>query len=511
MMNSAERKEFEEGIGQEIGDEAGPFWTYSKLNPDYASKTPAEKQEADHIVDSLLGVNTGWRDLFMRNGSFIEQQVSASGGNQNIRFYTSLNYFDQQGLVRVSGLKRYTLKNNLDFSYGKLTANVNLNIGYSKSTYIQSEGGSSGNNPLSAVYYALPYEYPYAPDGKLVTTEDGTNYPVLDLREGSDAYERMLNTSSKRDQLKTVLGMSISYNLLKGLTAKTRLGIDYRDQSNEDWINPDSYAGRKLSDNGEMGSFGEGVVRHLSLVSTSGLTYTNIFAEDHDVEVSGLFEYLSNKDRSFGYIGYGIDGRLPNTFAGVGNPGTYIPNLSGGRTQNAMASFMGLLRYTYQNKYTLNATYRYDGSSTLPVQNRWHGFYSLGASWEVKRESFLQEVDLISNLRLRASYGTTASPFTSNFGYLPAYGQASYGGLAAIIPKQPGNANYDWEYAKELNIGFDLALLNNRIRLTSEFYNRITSNLFINQDLPLTSGARNLDISSGKMRNRGVEIDLQEM
>jgi len=509
MMNTAERKEFEEGIGVETGAEAGPFWTYSKLNPDYASKSPAEKAEADHIVDSLLGVNTDWRDLFMRDGSYMEQQISASGGNQNIRFYTSLNYFDQQGLVRVSGLKRYTLKNNLDFSYGKLTANVNLNIGYSKSTYIQNENGSGGNNPLSAVYYALPYEYPYAPDGKLVTTGDGTAYPVLDLREGSDSYERMLNTSSKKDQLKTILGLSLSYNLLKGLTAKTRLGLDYRDQTNEDWINPDSYAGRRLSSNGRMGSFGEGVVRHLSLVSTSGITYNNLFADDHDLEVSGLFEYLSNKDRSFGYIGYGIDGRLPNTPAGVGNPGTYVPALSGARTQNAMSSFIGLLRYTYQNKYTLNASYRYDGSSTLPEQNRWHGFYSLGASWEVKRESFMDDVDAISNLRLRASYGTTASPFTSNFGYLPAYGGTSYGGNAGVIPTQPGNANYDWEYAKELNIGFDLSLLNNRIRLTTEFYNRITSNLFINQDLPLTSGADNLDVNSGKMRNRGVEIDLQ--
>ncbi len=110
-------------------------------------------------------------------------------------------------------------------------------------------------------------------------------------------------------------------------------------------------------------------------------------------------------------------------------------------------------------------------------------FYSLGASWEVKRENFLDDVDAISNLRLRASYGTTASPFTSNFGYLPAYGSSSYGGNAAIVPYKPGNPNYDWEYAKELNIGFDLGLLNNRIRLTTEFYNRITSNLFINQGL----------------------------
>ena len=118
MMNTAERKQFEEGIGQETGAEAGPFWIYSKLNPDYATKTPADKALADHIVDSLSHVNTNWRDLFLRDGKFMEQQISASGGNENIRFYSSLNYFDQQGIARTTGLKRYTLKNNVDFTAG---------------------------------------------------------------------------------------------------------------------------------------------------------------------------------------------------------------------------------------------------------------------------------------------------------------------------------------------------------------------------------------------------------
>ncbi len=508
MMNTAERQQFEEGIGLESGATAGPFWTYSKKNPAYASKTPAEKQKADRIVDSLLGVNTDWRDLFMRNGSFIEQQVSASGGNQNIRFYTSLNYFDQQGLVRVSGLKRYTLKNNLDFTYGKLSANLNLNVGFSKSNYIQNENGTGANNPLSAVYYALPYEYPFAPDGKLVTTGDGATYPVLDLREGSDSYERMLNTSNKADQLKTILGFSVSYTLMKGLVAKTRLGIDYRDLTTEQWINPDSYAGRKVS-NGRLGRFDEGDAKRTSLVSTSGITYSNTFGTDHDFEVSGLFEYLSNKYRSFGYAGFGLDPRLPQTAAGVGNPATFVPILSGSRTQNSMVSYISLLRYTFMNKYTLNASYRYDGSSTLPKVNRWHGFYSAGLSWEAKKESFLENVNWLSNLRLRASYGTTASPSPGDFAYLPTYGTVSYGGNAGIAPTQPGNPNYDWEYAKEMNIGVDLSVLNNRIRLTTEFYNRITSNLFIDQNLSATSGFSSLNISKGKMRNRGVEIDLQ--
>jgi TonB-linked SusC/RagA family outer membrane protein len=511
MMNSAERKEFEEGIGLETGAEAGPFWTYSKLNPAYASMSAAEKQRADRIVDSLLQMNTDWRDLFMRNGKYTEQQISASGGNENIRFYSSLNYFDQQGLVRVSDLKRYTLKNNLDFTAGKLTANLNVNTGYSKSNLIQSEGTTGANNPLSAVYYALPYEYPYAPDGKLVTTGDGAAYPVLDLREGSDSYERMLNTSKKQLQLKMIVSASLNYEIVKGLVAKTRLGIDYRDQTNEEWINPDSYAGRKVS-NGRLGSYNESSIKHSSVISTSGLTYTTVLADKHELEVSGYFEFLKNTYRAFGYTGYGLDPRLPRTPAGVGDPGTYVPDLSGGKSQNATASYIGLLRYTYNNKYTFNGSYRHDGSSMVPPNNRWHGFYSAGVSWEAKREQFLEDVDFLSVLRFRASYGTTASQFLNDFAYLATFERASYGGNPAIIPDQPGNPEYDWEYAKELNIGFDIGLTkSNRIRLTMEYYNRITSNLFIDQRLSFTAGvpAETLPISSGKMRNRGVEIDLQ--
>lgn len=506
MMNTSERKVFEEELGLETGSESGPFWTYSKLNPDYANKTASEKQEADQIVDSLLKINNDWRKLFMRDGSFIEQQVSASGGNEKIRFYSSVNYFDQQGLVKVSNLRRYTLKNNVDFSYGRLSANLDMNIGYSKSNLIQNEGRTGGRNPLSAVYYALPYEFPFAPDGKLVTSGDGSDYPVLDLREGSDSYERMLNTTNKQEQLKTIFGGSISYRLTKGLIAKTKVGIDYRDETDEQWVNPDSYAGRKES--GRLGSFGQQSIKHTSLISTTGLTYKNLFASDHDVEISGLFEFLRNQYKSFGFTGYGLDPRLPQTPAGIGDPGTFTPELSGSRTSNAMASYIGLMRYTYKDKYTLNGSLRYDGSSTLPEINRWHGFYSIGASWEAKREQFLENITTINDLRLRASYGTTASPFPSNFAYLPTYERSSYGGNPAIIPVQPGNPMYDWEYAKELNIGFDLGIIENRIRLTVELYNRITSNLFIDKPLSFTSGFSDLSISSGSMRNRGVELDL---
>ncbi|CAL1520145.1 SusC/RagA family TonB-linked outer membrane protein [Chitinophaga sp. MM2321] len=512
MMNAAQRLQFEEEIGVETGSDIGPGWVFSKKNPDYAGKTPAEQQEADHILDSLRNTNTDWKKIFTQTGQFQEHQLSVSGGNENVRFYSSVNYFNQQGIARRSDLKRYSLKNNLDFNAGRLSANLNVGLGYSQSSFIEREASSSVNNPLAAVYYALPYEYPYAADGTLVTSGNDDIYPVYDQREGSNSLDALLNTTSKDNQLKSVIGTSLNFILAKGLVAKTRLGLDFRETTTERYINPDSYAGSRVS-NGKKGSFGEGVSRNFGLVSTSGLTYSKIVAEKHDFEVSGYFEFTKNSYRAFNYTGYDIDGRLPSTPAGITPGSPYSPLLGGQRFKSALASYMAVGRYTFDEKYTLNASYRYDGASTVPADNRWHGFYSFGFGWEIKKENFLKDVSFVDDLRFRVSYGTSANPFSSSalgpFAYFAAYGTNQYGGNPAIIPTSPGNPMYNWEYAKEFNAGFDLGMWNNRIRIITDVYNKITSNLFIEQPLSITSGFETLFLNSGSMRNRGIEMDVQ--
>lgn len=509
MMNSKEVLQFQEEVGLETGESNGPGWDYSPKNPDYATKTPAEQKEADHILDSLRGMNTNWKKFFLQTGKFQEQQLSASGGNDNVRFYSSVNYFNQQGIARRSDLKRYSLKNNVDFNAGRLTANINLGLGYTESSFIRNEASSSGENTLAAVYYAMPYEYPYAADGTLMTRYNRDQYPTLDPREGSKALEAMLNTSAKENQLKSIIGTSLNYQLAKGLVAKTRLGLDFRETTSEQYINPDSYSGYKV-DNGAKGSFGEGTTRNFTLVSTSGLTYGKI-VDKHDFEVSGYYEYVSNNYRSFNYTGYDLDGRLPATPAAITPGSPFTPLLGGSRAKSALASYIAVGRYTYNEKYTLNASYRRDGASTVPVNNRWHGFYSLGVGWEVKRENFLKDVDFVNNLRFRASYGTSANPFTGNgpFAYFRTFGTIQYGGNPGIYPLQPGNPAYNWEYAKELNIGFDLGIWDNRIRVVTDIYNKITDNLFVNQPQSITSGFHYKLLNSGAMRNRGIEMDVQ--
>lgn len=512
MMNTEQRLRFEEEIGLEIGEDIGPGWTYSPRNPEYATKTPSQQRRADQILDSLRTINTDWRDLFFQQSKFLEQQVSVSGGNDNVRFYNSLNYYDQDGIARRTGMERYNLRSNLDFNSGKFSGNVNLSLGYSASSFTEGVESTSVGSSMASVYYALPYEYPYAPDGTLIHPGNAGD-DILDWREGSQGLERLLNSSDKTDQFKTITGLSLGYQILPELKISTRAGIDYRNSTDQIYINPDSYYGSRRNSNtvGGRGKFGEGSRRNFSMISTSGLTYHKVFNSVHDFEASAFLEYVYENYRAFNYNGFGLDSRLPETPAGITVSATFLPALGGGRTSSALLSYMGVGRYTYNDKYTVTGSYRYDGSTRVAPKNRWHGFYSVGANWNAKQEDLLKNVAGISDLRFRASYGSTASPFGGNFDYLPTYAvNTSYGGASAMRPAAAGNENFDWEYVNEFNTGFDLALFRGgRLRITADYYNKITTNMFIDQPPSATSGFGVLSLSSGKMRNRGVEADIQ--
>ncbi len=513
MMNTEERLQFEEEIGATYNRTLGPGWTYSPKNPAYTAGTPAFRSRANAIIDSLKGINTDWRDQFFRTGRFQEQQVSISGGNEGLRFYNSLNYYKQDGVARRTGLERYALRSNLDFKSGKFSGSTNVSIGYSNSSFTEGEGGTGVGSSMASVYYALPYEYPYAPDGTLIHQGNKSQYNILDLREGSQGLERLFNSSNKTDQLKSIIGISLAYQLLPSLKITTRAGIDYRNSTDQAYINPDSYYGSRSVANtlGGKGRFDEATRRNFNIISTTGLTYSKVFNGVHNLEVSGFYEYIYNNYNSFGFTGFGIDGRLPETPVGITNgSATFLPILTGGKTKSALASFMAVARYTFEDKYTLTGSYRYDGSTKVAPVNKWHGFYSIGGNWVAKKEDFLKDVDLINDLRFRASYGTTASPLNSDFGYLASFSaNTSYGGVAGTRPTSPGNPDYDWEYVNELNVGFDLHLFKtDRVRISADYYNRITSNMFFDQPLSATSGFTTLPLSSGKMRNRGVEFDV---
>ena len=509
MMDTRERLRFEEEVGLEIGRIIGPGWTYSKRNPNYAMQNSSWQQHADQLLDSLGNINTDWRDMFFQHGRFMEQQLSLSGGNENIRTYNSFGLLQEDGIVKNTGMNRYSLRSNTNFNYGKFTAGINLSLGYSKSKFTYNEGGTSVGSPMASVYYALPYEYPYTADGVFHPTNSGITF--LDTREGSRGIDVLNGTSDKTDQLKTLLAIDLGYQITDDLKFTTRGGVDLRHSIDQKFIDPASYIGSRQT--GQKGSFEEGTRRNFGLSTTSGLTYKKTI-DIHDFEVSGFFEYVYNDYRNFSYRAFGVDDRLLETPAGITVSSLLVPTIAGGRSSNALVSYMGVGRYTLLDRYTVTGSYRYDGASlaSVPESNRWHGFYSLGAAWDAKREKFLEAVDFIPVLRFRASYGQTASPFGSEFGFMQKFvvtGQ--YGGQQAIQPQGISNPNFDWEYVDEFNTGFDISLFQTqRIQVSLDWYNRITKNVFINQPVPATAGSKDGTalLSTGRMRNRGVEFSV---
>ena len=510
MMDTRERLRFEEEVGLETGRDIGPGWRLSPKNPNYATQSPTWQQQADRDLDSLGNMNTDWRDLFFQNARFMEQQLSLSGGNDNIQTYNALSLWNEDGIVKETGLNRYTLRSNTNMNYGKFTAGINLNLGYSNSRFTYNEGGTGVGSPMASVYYGLPYEYPYTADGVFHATDE--QMPFFDTREGSRGIDVLYGTSDKTEHFKTILGINMAYEIIDGLKISTRAGIDFRNSVDQIFINPLSYIGKNQS--GQKGAFEEGYRRNFSLVSTSGVTYTKNI-DLHEFEVSAFFEYIQNNYRAFSYRGYGLDDRLPETPTGITVSTEYLPSLGGGRDASALMSYMGIGRYTYNNKYTATASYRYDGASlaSVPVKNRWHGFYSFGAAWDVKQEDFLRDNDFVPVLRLRASYGQTASPLGDNYTHLSLYSvNTSYGGQQAIRPSNIANPDYDWEYVHEFNVGFDLSLFpTQRLKLGFDFYNKITRNMFIDQPVSATAGVTSsgtIPLSSGRMANKGVEFSL---
>lgn len=516
MMNAEERLRYEEELGLETGQSFGPGWDYSRKNPSNTGAPEATLLEYDQVLDSLRNLNVSWPDIFFRQGKFQEHDISASGGSERINFYSSLNYFKQEGIAVRSSLERYSLRNNLDFRGERLTGTFSSTINYSTSSFIESENTTAIVNPFAAAYYGLPYENPYI-NGVLVHPGNEPLYNVLDLREGSTALERLLSTTSRRNELKAVASANFRYKIIDGLSAISTIGLDFRERLTERLVDPNTYSGTGNRVSFGQGSFGEGLNRFIRLTGNIGLNYAKTFDGRHRVDVSAFYESIKTTGRNFSYTGYGIYPLLlgPAGITPGSNPApgsglqSFIPLVGGGRSHDALQSAIAIGRYTLDDKYTLNATYRYDGSSSVPKVNRWISYYSVGAGWNIFKEEFMSNVNWLSDLQFRASYGLTASPFPEfSFGYLTLFTPARYNGVLGTGLSQLKNENYDWEFTKTTDIGIDFSVLNKRIRGTVDFYNRSTENLFISQQLSATSGVGSQSINAGSMRNRGVELTL---
>lgn len=516
QMNTSQRLQFEEIIQ----DPTLPGWEYSPKNPfklvngASVAKTASDYAQGNYILDSLRKINTDWRKILLRTGLTQSDALSLSGYNGNTSFYVSLSYLNQQGVALNSGIERYSLRGNVQNTSGRLKSTLNVGLVQSQISYIQNEGvapaagggtgagggGISANNPIAALYFALPYEKPNA------NVTGSTNY-------GSDALNEYQNSSLKDIQLKSVISLNESFRLTDEFQLTGTAGLEYQQDKITNYLAPNSYFGQQVS-NGNQGMYQDSITMKYRLVANGGIRYLKKWGDKNEIETNLLAEANRLYGTYFGYTGYGLLAQLGNSPAAI-TQGTssnnFIPNVAGSTiANNLLVSQIALFRYSYGSKYTFTASLRRDGSSQVPSNNRNIYLYAFGGKWNILSEHFMDGVRALSTLRLRGSYGLTANAggFSSDYGYRVLYATSNYGGNTALVPQSPGNPAYNWEYNRTGDIGLEYGILHNRIYGELDVYNRVTNNLFVNKNLSLTSGWPGIAANLGKVRNRGVELEL---
>lgn len=512
-MNTTQLLKAQEDYGKIIGSTAStptlPGWYYSKNNPRYATLTAADQANADHLLDSISKINTNWSDQIFRQGSFSNHEVSLSGGAGKTRVYSSLALYNEEGTTLRTDMNRVTFRNNVDYADDKFTFSVSSNLGYTKRNFQQSSDFNT-SNPFASSALSVPYHVVFKPDGGYATGT-GTKYVAANQLD----YTRF--DKNYNNQLKATLGFTAGYKITNEVTVSLTTGVDFRETQGSNYASPLAY-NRSSSSNirTKAGSQTESLSRFLTGTVRPSVSYKKVF-DKSDLEVAAYGEYIKEFEKDFSGIGYGVDPKRPNTIASV-TPGDAVNQLyqsiTGGKWQTTLLSGLGIARYTYDGKYTLSGSYRYDGSSKLPIANRWQGFYSVGAVWNMAKEEFIKNISAINVLNLKASYGSSgnANNFPGGaYPYQPTYTQGTYSGLNTIISTYPGNANMKWETIFVTNIGVDYQLFNRRLYGDFNVYDKRTKDLFVNQKLSGTAGFGNdggLDINSGELQNKGIEWNV---
>ena len=520
LMNTREMLAYEERE-KLVGT---PGWNWSPNNPVIpAGMTAASKQFA---LDSLRNIDIDYANIFYREGISKSHELTLSGGSDRTKFFLSGAYFDQEGIDLGSSLKRYTIRFNLDHSTDKFTAQFNSTIGYSKSQLAEGEAqGNSPRNPFQMTYRAKTYENPYNLDGSLRFGASSS----MAYRQVANLLEGLQNTVRGYDQIKMVGNGLLAYKLFPTLTVRNNLGVNASNNYINRYVNADSYIG-------SLQSFQNGIAQESNsvtseFINTSSVLYNEKFGKS-EIEASANFEIVRGFQRGLGFTLFNLDKRLTQTGQGAtalptNGAATYPQNASSAKSGFGIRSYFATAKYTYDNKYSLNANIRRDGTSRIVnEENREVTSWSAGFTWNALQERFLSKQSIFSDLKVRLSFGiipNIGSISTSSYGaglqsitnyqgpQVPTFGTAAYAGstIGGLVPNSPGNPNLQIERIQKANIGIDFSVWNGRARFNLDAYDEKTLDLFVNQPLSGTTGFGSLYINAGKMQNKGLELNAK--
>lgn len=453
---------------------------------------------------------TDWSKVFFRTGRTSSNDISVSGGSENTNYYVSLAQFSQDGIALNSALDRYTLNTKITSGNGRnFRFGVNSSMSFNKTSNITGEAGVFTNNPFFAVNTA-PVLTPYNPDGSYAVNQGLFGQSSLALNYGARALEQTQEGARGRKQIKLISSVFGEYDFDDHFSARVMGGVDFTQNNSTTYNNPNTYYG-STTNPGRNGSLTRSIANWTSLTSNARLSYKNTFDDVHNFSAYILGEYVGRFRESLGYTGYNV---AANTPASIITSATLIPALSGGSVRFTTLAALGSLSYNYDNRYFFDANVRREASSQFSKTEKAGTFGGVSAAWAINKENFMSENNIFNELKLRGSIGwtgNTGDPTALNpYNDLQYYGYGSlYDTTRSLSVGTPLNENYKWEKERQYNIGLDFGLFKNRLWGSVDYYDRLTSDLYVTYSLSATSGFGALDNwNAGKMSNKGIEVDL---
>ncbi len=462
-----------------------------KYLPGASTGHEAELQE--YIDGTKEGID--WIDEIFRTGNTQQYKLVFTKGTEGMQTYISANYMKDKGVIENSSYERFTVRANIKADITKwLNVNADVNLSHGNGHGIS--GFSITTGPLWGAFTFSPTMDMFLEDGKTYATDPynsimGEN-PLAAIKQDNERRRDIVNGH-----------LDLRFNICKGLTFTTSNGVDYWNSYNYGFSSTNRASG-------SVSSMSNGNSNRWLLQSTNNLTYIGTFNEKHNLTATAVWEATSSTSRNMSISGE----NLLTESVGWWNVGlAQTKGASNGYSKWTLLSAVARAIYNYDNRYMATVTFRADGSSRLQ-NNKWAYFPSVALAWTISNEKFMQPINpILSNLKLRASFGIIGNQDISPYETLELLTQTStYYGNQTPIPgmwsdKMP-TPDLKWEKTKQFDVGIDAGFLNGRVDFTFDWYYKRTTDALLRTSPPAYLSGKEYFVNAGEVSNTGIDLGI---
>ncbi len=469
-------------------------------------------KRAIYADPASVGEGTNWQNLIFRQAPIQSHQLSVSGGNQKTQLALSLNYFNQDGIIKNSNFTRYSLRSNIDHTLSeRVRIGTSLYYGYTTSNGVNAGGTGSDilvtrGGVLGAAVAAPPTLVPYRADGSVFPFQDQMNGQY---QEVSNPLNQIIPVNRRSNQ-RFLVNAYADFTLFKGFTYRPSFNADLGTTLAEFYAPLSLLSQSQLASGG--GTADNNSIYSRTLLHESIFTYRTRLADRHTLTATAVLATQTNVNQNYQQAA----SNFPNDVTENNSVGLAVNrSINSYKSKARLDSYLGRINYGYKDRYFLDLTARVDGASRFGENNKYGFFPAVAGAWRIVEEPFMKGLPVFSDLKLRGSWGITgnagaiepyqslatvsASGLNYNYNHTPVTG---------INPAAIPNPDLKWERSTQLDIGLDVSLFNNRLSLVADYYNKRTDDLLFQKVLPMSSGYTALTGNFGSIRNQGVELAI---